>query len=74
MEKAKSLSFPMVPESGGPRKSLHNEILVGAKRLKLSLPNFVIGRLYSVLYKSIFGASDKVRCDTCDKARPLSQV
>ncbi len=34
----------------------------------------VIGRLYSVQYKSIFGAPDKVRCDTCDKARPLSQV
>ncbi len=34
----------------------------------------VIGRLYSVPYKSIFGTPDKVRCNTCDKARPLSQV
>jgi hypothetical protein len=34
----------------------------------------VVGRLYSVQYKSIFGVPDKVRCDTCDKARPLSQV
>jgi hypothetical protein len=34
----------------------------------------VVGRLYSVQYKSIFGAPDKVRRDTCDKARPLSQV
>jgi hypothetical protein len=31
-------------------------------------------RLYSVQYKSIFGMPDKVRCNTCDKARPLSQV
>jgi hypothetical protein len=35
---------------------------------------FVIGRLYSVQYKSIFGAPDKVRCNMCDRARPLSQV
>ncbi len=34
----------------------------------------VIGRLYSVQYKSIFWRADKVRRDTCDKARPLSQV
>ncbi len=34
----------------------------------------VVCRLYSVQYKSIFGAPDKVRCDKCDKARPLSQV
>ncbi len=34
----------------------------------------VVGRLYSVQYKSIFGAPDKVRHDKCDKARPLSQV
>jgi hypothetical protein len=34
----------------------------------------VIDRLYSVQYKSIFGAPDKVRCNTCDKARLLSQV
>ncbi len=33
MEKAESLSFPTVPGSGGCRQSLHNEILVGAKRL-----------------------------------------
>ncbi len=35
---------------------------------------FFVGRLYSVQYKSIFRAPDKVRRDTCDKARPLSQV
>jgi hypothetical protein len=34
----------------------------------------VVGRLYSIQYKSIFGALDKVRHNTCDKARPLSQV
>jgi hypothetical protein len=34
----------------------------------------VVGRLYSVQHKRIFGAPDKVRCNTCDKARPLSQV
>jgi hypothetical protein len=38
------------------------------------LSPFVVGRLYSVQYKSIFGAPDKVRSNTCDKARPLSQV
>ncbi len=34
----------------------------------------VVGRLYSIQYKSIFGVPDKVRHDTCDKAKPLSQV
>ncbi len=34
----------------------------------------VVGCLYSIQYKSIFGAPDKVRRDTSDKARPLSQV
>jgi hypothetical protein len=34
----------------------------------------VVGCLYSGQYKSIFGAPDKVRCITCDKTRPLSQV
>jgi hypothetical protein len=34
----------------------------------------VVGRLYSVEYKSIFGAPDKVRRDTCEQARPLTQV
>jgi hypothetical protein len=31
---------------------------------------FVIGPLYSVQYKSIFGVPDKVRCNTCEVARP----
>jgi hypothetical protein len=43
----------------------HDSSFVGAS---------VIGRLYSVQYRSLFGAPDKVRCNTCDKARPLSQV
>jgi hypothetical protein len=30
----------------------------------------VVGRVYSVQYKSIFGVPDKVRCNTCEKARP----
>jgi hypothetical protein len=34
----------------------------------------VVGRLYSVQYKSIFGAPDKVRRNTSDQARQLSQV
>jgi hypothetical protein len=34
----------------------------------------VVSCLYSVQYNSIFGAPDKVRRNTCDKARPLSQV
>jgi hypothetical protein len=29
---------------------------------------------YSVQYKRFFGMPDKVRCDTGDQARPLSQV
>ena len=40
MEKAESLSFPTVNESGGRRQSLHNEILVGTKPFKLSLLYF----------------------------------
>jgi hypothetical protein len=40
----------------------------------ISFSNSVAGQLYSVQYKSIFGKLDKVRCNTCDKARPLSQV
>ncbi len=36
--------------------------------------DLVIGWLYSVQYKRIFGATNKVRCDTCDDARLLSQV
>ncbi len=31
---------------------------------------FVVGQLYSVQYKSFFGAPDKVRCDTREEARP----
>ncbi len=30
----------------------------------------VVGRLYSVQYKSIFGVPDKVRRNTCEEARP----
>ncbi len=30
----------------------------------------VIGQLYSVQYKGIFGAPDKARCNTCEEARP----
>ncbi len=33
-------------------------------------PGFVVGRLYSLQYKSIFGALDKVRLGTCEEARP----
>ncbi len=40
----------------------------------MSHEGHVIGCLYSVQYKSILGAPDKVRRNTCDKARPLSQV
>ncbi len=34
----------------------------------------VIGRLYSIQYKNIFGVPNKVRLYTCDEARLLSQV
>jgi hypothetical protein len=44
------------------------------KELVAGWPDYVVGRLYSVQYKSIFGAPDKVRRDTCNKARLLSQV
>jgi hypothetical protein len=40
----------------------------------LVLYGTVVGRLYSVQYKSIFGVPDKVRRNTCEQARPLSQV
>jgi hypothetical protein len=30
----------------------------------------VVGRVYSVQYKSIFGVSDKVRRNMCEEARP----
>jgi hypothetical protein len=45
---------------------------------RLCIPVFivclcVVGRLYSVQYKSNFGASDKVRHDTCEEARPSRQ-
>jgi hypothetical protein len=40
MEKVQILSFPTVTGSGGRRQSLHNEILIGAKPFKLSLPYF----------------------------------
>jgi hypothetical protein len=30
----------------------------------------VVGQLYSIQYKSIFGAPDKVRRNTCEEARP----
>jgi hypothetical protein len=43
-------------------------------KVKHILHGAVVGRLYSVQYKSIFGVPDKVRQDMCDKARPLSQV
>ncbi len=51
----------------------NNQLVVeGSGRIDVG--NDVVGRLYSVQYKSILGAPDKVRCDTCDKARLLSQV
>jgi hypothetical protein len=31
----------------------------------------VIGRLYSIQYKGIFGMPDKARCYTCEEAGPL---
>ncbi len=34
----------------------------------------VVGGLYSVQYKSIFGMPDKVRHYMCDEARQFSQV
>jgi hypothetical protein len=37
MEKADNLSFPTVLGSGGRGQSLHNEVLVGAKGLRLYL-------------------------------------
>jgi len=38
MEKAEIFNFPTVIGSGGRGQSLHNEILIGAKPFKLSLP------------------------------------
>jgi hypothetical protein len=50
MEKAESLSFPTVPGSGGRGLSLHNEILVGAKRFNC---NYLTFRLSFVIGFSI---------------------
>ncbi len=36
--------------------------------------NYVVGQLYSVQYKGIIVAPNKVIRYTCDKARPLNQV
>jgi hypothetical protein len=30
----------------------------------------VVGRLYSIQYRDILGTPDKVRCYTCEEARP----
>jgi hypothetical protein len=56
MEKAESLSFLTVPGSGGPGQSLHNDILVGAKRLNCHWKNAlaVFFHKLTVLYP-IFG-------------------
>ncbi len=43
---------------------------MGQTPLFAILANTVIDRLYSVQYKSIFGAPDKVRLDMCEEARP----
>ena len=42
MEKAESLSFPTVQGSGGRGQRLHNEKLVGAKRLNCHSPTFLL--------------------------------
>ncbi len=34
----------------------------------------VVGQLYFIQYKSIFGAPDQVKRDTCDEAGSLSRV
>jgi hypothetical protein len=41
---------------------------------KVDWESVVVGQLYSIQYKSIFGVPDKVRCFTCDEARQFSQV
>jgi hypothetical protein len=61
-----------VPSTLVGKKAAHIVSDSELESLYLSLIN--IGCLYSILYKSIFGTSYKVRCNTCDKARPLSQV
>ncbi len=51
--------------TGGTNISVVNALLL------LDLYVRVVGRLYSVQYKGIFGAPDKVRRNTCKEARPL---
>jgi hypothetical protein len=46
----------------------------GVKDRYIEMVQSVVSRLYSLQYKSIFGVPDKVRCDMCNKTRPLSQV
>jgi hypothetical protein len=52
------------------------DINVGIRSNKLgkkviTWPESVVGRLYPIQYKGIFGASDKVRRNVCEEARPL---
>ncbi len=60
--------------SGRTEASFHQYIDNGMYEMSKSEETCVVGRLYSVHYKTIFGMPDKVRRDMCDKARPLSQV
>ncbi len=51
--------------------SAHPTLTASSKDLlHLCRPRPVIGRLYSVQYKSIFDVPDKVRRNTCEEARP----
>ncbi len=53
-------------------KATHNRGLIinpSSGVLKIdAYPEAVVGRLYSIQYKSIFGAPDKVRRNTCEQA------
>jgi hypothetical protein len=48
--------------------------MIGNRIINFEVSVCVVGCLYSIQYKSVFGAPDKVICDTCEEARPLSQA
>ncbi len=64
----------MILEGSSQDKSSKPYYRIVTSEMYALLPRMVEGHLYSVQYKSIFGVPDKVRCNTCDKARLLSQA
>jgi hypothetical protein len=52
------------------QEPIHENRGQGTEEIKQKA-QIVKGQLYSVQYKGIIGAPDKVRCNTCEETRPL---